>query len=148
MEENRLMLKQQYASILPYLEIWYSVQNLTRFSLVVGNNGVGPAFIKSISIHYKGKIFNGDPAQFLEKVIRAEGDTIRNFSFSRLTAGRVIPAGQEVKLLHIENDAGAINKLINLFVKDTAELEITYESVYKESWQTRGILNPPVKISK
>lgn len=147
-EQNRLMLKQQYASVLPYLEIGYTIHNSRDFSLIVGNNGIGPAFIKDVSIQYKGQNFKGDPEEFLEKVIKAEGDTIPAFNFSRLTTGNVISAGKKVELLSIENDARAFNKLYNLFVKNNAELEITYESVYDESWKTKGIHNPPVKISK
>ena len=146
-EQNQLARKQQYASVLPYLEIWYNHPNSKNFTLVVGNNGVGPAFIKSVSIQYKGTIFQGDPEQFLSKVLNAEGDTIQHFSFSRVNPGRVLPAGQEIHLLNIENDLKSAQKLKEVFGENIAALDIIYESVYEETWQTKGLGNPPIKLT-
>jgi hypothetical protein len=40
---------QQSASVLPHLNQWYSDYN-NAFKFVVGNKGVGPAFIEDVKI--------------------------------------------------------------------------------------------------
>ena len=48
-EENKLIQMQQSASVLPHLNQWYSNYN-NYFKFVVGNKGVGPAFIEDVEI--------------------------------------------------------------------------------------------------
>ena len=145
-EQNQLILKQQYASVLPYLQIGYTTNNLKDFSLIVVNHGVGPAFIKSISVHYKGKTYVGDAQQFAENVINADGDKIKGYSYSRIPPGCVIPAGKSVNLLDINDDVKTTKILLDLFFDNTAELDIVYKSVYDEEWRAKGMANPPVKL--
>src|SRR4051794_40080867 len=78
-EQNQLAHKQQYASVLPYLELAYSIPNSRAFALKLANHGVGPAFIKAIRVHYKGKTFEGDPKDFIVNVRWPQGDSIINF---------------------------------------------------------------------
>ncbi|WP_431137908.1 hypothetical protein, partial [Psychroserpens mesophilus] len=46
-EENRLTQMQQSASVLPHLNQWYSEYD-NNFKFVIGNKGVGPAFIDNV----------------------------------------------------------------------------------------------------
>ena len=48
-EENKLIQMQQSASVLPYLNQWYSEYD-NSFKLILGNKGVEPAFIKDVRI--------------------------------------------------------------------------------------------------
>ncbi|WP_299364398.1 hypothetical protein [Winogradskyella sp.] len=48
-EENKLMQKQQSASVLPYLSQWIS-NSSEGHQIVIGNKGVGPAFIEKVEL--------------------------------------------------------------------------------------------------
>jgi len=134
--EARLLQKQQYASALPYLELVNS-SGADYYRLILVNNGIGPAFISDVRVHYKDKVFSGDHVNFYEKNIYPT-DTI-HFAYANIGPGRVIPAGKEVELITISNSKKDAAKLRKLFGNQTARLEVTYSSVYEETWQLRGI---------
>lgn len=152
-EQNELARKQQYASVLPYLEIWtkYNSGNML-FSLTTVNNGVGPAFIDDVRIVYEGQAYPGDPWLFYQNEITLT-DSI-NVGYSNLTAGRVIPAGEEIDLIFASASFSSEkdqSKLSKWFGRPTekpalARLEITYSSVYGERWVTKGIAAVPEPI--
>ena len=80
------MRKQQYASVLPYLEIWLGTNNKDQlFDLRLLNNGIGPAFIEEIRIVHNGQVYPGDPLSFYRTKIIQE-DTIR-MGFYNITKG-------------------------------------------------------------
>lgn len=61
-EQNELVRKQQYASVLPYLAIQVGTNNGSElFRLTLKNNGVGPAFIDEIRVVYNSQTYVGDP---------------------------------------------------------------------------------------
>jgi FtsP/CotA-like multicopper oxidase with cupredoxin domain len=72
--EARLFQKQQYASALPYLEMWNSGGG-SSYRLLLVNNGVGPAFVRKMGVHYRGKVYNMDHVAFYNKV-RNHADTL------------------------------------------------------------------------
>ncbi|MDJ1504821.1 hypothetical protein [Xanthocytophaga agilis] len=144
--EARLIQKQQYASVLPYLEMWNSSPRESTYKLILVNNGVGPAFIKDIRVHYKGKAYIGDHTDFYQTAIFPK-DTIYSLT-SNVRSGRVIPAGQTIELISIEGSQKDAEKMRNLFGNQTAKLEITYASVYEETWKLSGMENPPQKQDK
>jgi hypothetical protein len=100
--EARLLQKQQYASALPYLELWNS-GNQSDYRLILVNNGIGPAFIQEVKIHYAGKEYRMDHGNFYRKVI-FPSDTM-SFTSTNLVPGRVIPAGQVMELIKVENSS-------------------------------------------
>lgn len=139
-----LLKKQQYASVLPILEVFNSGPTSSEYSLVLLNTGIGPAFIKSMKIHYKDTIYESDPHSFLEKVIFPH-DTME-YIYSHVRPGKVIPAGEKVLLLEVSNSERNALKLRKLFGDEIAKLEITYGSVYDEEWRLIGMDDPSVKI--
>ena len=141
--EARLLQKQQYASVLPYLELWNSGGS-ADYKLILVNNGVGPAFIQQVRVHYQGKVYEMDHSRFYETVIFPQ-DTIR-FGHSNIGVGRVIPAGQQLELIYVTSSEKDRDKLRKLFGEEKAQLEITYASVYEERWQLKGMQDPPRKI--
>ena len=72
--QTDLIRKQQYASVLPYLEIWNSTGG-DSYRLILLNNGIGPAFVEGVNIYYRDTIYQMDPANFLAKEI-VKTDTI------------------------------------------------------------------------
>ncbi len=143
--QTHLIRIQQYASALPYLEMWNSSPTQNQYKLILGNNGVGPAFVKEVKIHYKKKAYPLDPVSFYHQVIWPK-DTIR-FLSSNLNPGQVIPAGHQIELVIVGNSQKYADKLKALFNGDgEAELEVVYSSIYDEVWQKKGMMNPPEKL--
>ena len=141
--EAKLLREQQYASALPYLEMWNSGGE-ADYRLLLRNNGVGPAFIKGVQVRYRGKVYKMDHVAFSDSVI-ARADRVP-FISTNIVVGRVIPAGHEVELIKVVNSPGAGAKLKRLFGSDSAKIEITYASVYDEKWQLKGHEDAPQKL--
>ncbi len=140
--EARLLQKQQYASALPYLEMWNS-GGPTNYRLLLVNNGVGPAFVRNVRVHHRGKVYQMDHVAFYNKVRNPDDTT--DFVTTNINPGRVIPAGREIELLIVTGSREKVKRFRRLFDGDDAEIEITYASVYEEQWRLRGVKNPPQK---
>ncbi|MEQ9405539.1 MAG: hypothetical protein RIM99_18265 [Cyclobacteriaceae bacterium] len=144
--QTNLIRKQQYASVLPYLEMWNSNQGHS-YSYVLMNNGIGPAFIKEVKVHYNDTIYYGDPDHFAFYVIKPK-DSLKNYSYSNIQRGRLIPAGERVNLISVSNDtlnAGILSSWLSH--NDSVQVEIIYESVYGERWSAKGLGKEPVKLN-
>ncbi|MFK7952828.1 MAG: hypothetical protein AB8B73_08270 [Ekhidna sp.] len=150
--QTNLIRKQQYASVLPYLEMWNS-SNQDSYRLVLANNGIGPAFVEDVKIHFEDSTYQMDPAIFLREVISKE-DTINRVRHSNISRGRLIPAGKQINLIEVENDSVNAGKLWYWFsanngaLKDGPEVEIVYRSIYEERWQAfKNSGAEPIKLN-
>ncbi|MEQ8904360.1 hypothetical protein [Ekhidna sp.] len=146
--QTDLIRKQQYASVLPYLEMWNSQPGRPGESYIylLMNNGIGPAFIKEVKIHYKDSVYNHDPASFTFSVIKPI-DSITNVSYSNIKKGRLVPAGEQMELVGVTKDTVNAPILKKWFSdQDVIQVEIIYESVYGERWSARGIASEPMKL--
>ena len=126
------MREQQYASAWPYLE-WQSVYNQEDgYSLFVSNNGVGPAIIKNVEI-----MFDGQQMDNLKSVYDRILETSEYPYLSARVANRVIPAGDQIRLMQI-NDP--MMSELAYYRLDTADFRfrICYESIYGEGWTSSG----------
>lgn len=152
-EENKLIQKQQSASVLPYLHQWYSEYD-NNFKLIVGNKGVGPAFIKKVEIVLdSAKTFNNTNALFDEIFNTSKSlDTIPHIT-SNLLSGFVLPANEDIKLIEIEhkNNIDAFKMVLG---SRHILFKITYEDVYGTQWllsnlnETNNNANTPILLSK
>ena len=149
--QTQLYREQQYASVLPYLEIWNSSKR-DSYQLVLVNNGIGPAFIDTVSIIYDDSVYHMDPAIFLQKVI-IQTDTIRNVGYSNISKGRLIPAGSRIEMLQTKEDSSNTRKLWSWFSgndpkrEKIPDIEIQYSSVYGERWKAQKYgLGQPIKL--
>jgi hypothetical protein len=100
--QTHLIQKQQHASVLPYLEIENSQPDEKTYKLILANNGIGPAFIRKIGIHYQGKFYEYDPANFYGRVYHKQHpeDTL-GFIISNVSPGRLIPANTQIEMILI-----------------------------------------------
>jgi hypothetical protein len=142
--EARLLQKQQYASALPYLELWNSRPSEGIYKLKLINNGVGPAFIKEVKVHYKGKAYKGDHVRFYHTVIPQHERV--PFLNSNVPVGRVIPAGHSVDIISLDGPPAHAKRVYALFGEDKAKIEIVYSSVYDEMWRLVGLEGTPQKL--
>jgi hypothetical protein len=153
-EENKLIQKQQSASVLPYLNQWFSEYD-GNFNLIVGNKGVGPAFIKHVKIVLdSSKIFNNSDDLFKELFkSHKELDTIP-YTTSTLISGFVLPANDDIKLIEIANRSNHVTTFKQILNKTDISFSITYEDVYGTQWvlsnskDEDSSANVPVLISQ
>lgn len=138
--QTSLMKKQQYTSVLPFLSLGNTQVN-ENYSFVLTNNGIGPAFIEKINIHYQDTIFyNSDINEFFNKVIKQE-DTIFNsmgITHSTLRKGMLIPEKETRYMLTLNHEVDDFkNKQIRLreWLNNQIKVEIEYSSIYKEKWR-------------
>ena len=139
--QTKIIHEQARASVYPHLIVARSstIGKGGEFSLYVRNVGIGPAFLKSMEIKYKGKIykeFNNEgeiykmtPYLFLVSILPRE-------NFPNLGTGLaiplVIPAGESERFLNSNNPEKDAKLLTEIF--DEAEIKVCYSSVYKDYW--------------
>lgn len=149
-EENKLIQKQQSASVLPHLNQWYSNSN-EKFQLVIGNKGVGPAFITNVELSLDS-IHKFDNSDDLFKTLfksKKELDTIPYIS-STLIKGFVLPANDVINVIEIHGQNN-IRTFGIVIARTDIQYKITYEDVYGTSWllsseEAKG--NTPILLSE
>ena len=151
--QTHLMRQAQRASVLPYVMIALH-SNDRGVSIVVSNNGIGPALIGDVRIEKSGVATKGDAYDYYTGLYPDSG----RLSVDRLMTGRLVPAGAAVEVLGVSGDAqqraAFLAKVLGTF--DLAEVPpswytalgatqpnkavivITYESVYGERWRVRS----------
>lgn len=148
-EENKLIQMQQSASVLPYLHQWYSEYE-DNYRLIIGNKGVGPAFIKHVEITLDStKNFDNTNDLFNEIFRTTKGfDTIPH-NMSNLVTGFVLPANQDISLIMIEQKQN-INAFKSVLNQRQIAFKIVYEDVYGTQWLLSNFNNEnvPKLISK
>lgn len=144
--QTQLIRKQQYASVLPYLEQWTSDQR-DSYSFLLLNKGLGPAFIKEVKVLYGDSTYEGGPAKFVYDIIKPI-DSVKNYFYGNIKKGMLIPAGERFEMVASENDLKNAGILRSWFSqRDSVTLEIIYESVYGERWVTNGMATEPIKLN-
>lgn len=146
--QTYLIQKQQYASVLPYLMIQPyndgSGEYTTR-ELRLRNNGVGPAFIRSVKTYYQDSVYSQDPSQFYFKSIDHPDSTETAVNNESIFPGYVIPPGKNVLLIGSASEYSA-NTIAKYFTSQKAVFEIDYSSIYDEVWRIRSDDPIPEKI--
>ena len=151
-EENELIRMHQSATVLPYLSTWHN-NNDGKFEVVIGNKGVGPAFIKeakfmAIDLESKDSFFfnNSDYwIGFMEKkseiLDAADGTT------STFTANMLLPQGETKNLVVFYDDTGNEGRLLKTaFKKFKPSFNIVYEDVYGATWMLDSDRDGPIKL--
>jgi hypothetical protein len=129
--QANIMRKQQYASVWPHV-IWdMTISSEEGFYISIYNKGVGPAFIRSTSLTYKGETMS-DPLMYLTKIV-GNIDSLNRWNVS--VDNRVIGAGEEIRLVQLSG-RDIINKLPADVYRDT-EFQICFCSVYEDCWTSK-----------
>lgn len=155
--QTSLTRKHQRASVMPSLEIGYSMNNSDnklKESIWISNKGLGPAFIENVRIISNEKTIETDPYGILSKT-QAKNETTY---FDRLYRGRIIPANDGVTTYEKITDSTSQVILKNYFKfpyeiyqitpdnPEKAIIEIIYKSIYGEKWQIRSDQSTPREI--
>lgn len=133
--QTNLIRKEQYVSVMPYLELESNTVQTKPLKIFLGNTGLGPALIKEVRVHYKGKVFEEDLVNFyLENF--AKGYT----EIEGIRVGELIPANAVITLLESGDDTSheKMVELLTAFGEGEAVFEIVYASIYGEKWILRS----------
>ncbi|HAS42879.1 MAG TPA: hypothetical protein DCS93_20535 [Microscillaceae bacterium] len=147
--QTAMIRKQQRLSVLPYLSLGNYNTGGPNYKLVLKNDGIGPAFIESVEIVYKGKKYPYDLPVFMSKSMPDSIKKIKRMSHSNIYEGQMIPAGTTIPLLAIHNSREDADKLVILLrslKKEGLQLHIIYRSVYEERWRLSFDSTIPEKL--
>ncbi|MCX2719779.1 hypothetical protein [Lentiprolixibacter aurantiacus] len=150
--QTNLMSKQNYLSILPYLQI--STSNNTAegtFSVDISNHGVGPAIIESVKSEMQGEFLDLKEYHdyFWELLVSQDSilDSLKSVSTSTLNKGIAIPANTTYNIFKVnftEEDRPKILRLIELL--ERIPYEIRYKSIQNEHWVINETSEGPQKL--
>ena len=126
-KQTEIMQEQMHASVWPRLFITKNIGN-NSLELIVQNDGVGPAIVKSVEFCVDGIPCN-DWTDVLSKLIKVKDSLVMERSFIN---NRTIPQGNQIRMIRITNKEHI--KLI-LDNYNRISLEICYSSIYKKHWK-------------
>ena len=151
-EENKLMRIQQSATVLPYLDHWYSNVG-SEYRFVLENKGLGPAFITDVQ--FVGiQASDGDSLTFsnnhqLYDFISSQSsffDSISNTKSSLYPNMLLAPKEEKTYYLFSFNSQDQKNRFQDEFYKYFWGYSIRYEDVYGAAWILSSNQSHPVKI--
>ena len=151
--QTNLIRKQQYMSVYPHLNLSNNNTGSLDYEYTLKNEGVGPAFITSIDV------FDGGGKTYMNLVDYVRTKVLRSdsiyFHYFDIYVGKLISSGEEIALFGLLDDAhndgnelkrnivlGA-HKLRTIINNDSLNVNITYKSIYGESWKiTKNSMTP------
>lgn len=142
-KQFELQQQQQFASAMPYLMLSGSFDG-TNIKVNLSNQGLGPAFIEAVRVHYKDTVFeNSDLAKAYPFLKKMDKNISEAKSYSSILAGLLIPSQESIEHLHL-----VVPKELkyDLIIEGFAQLEIEYRSIYNERWRVRGFFGIPERI--
>ena len=150
--QTNLMSKQNYLSILPYLQLSpsHNPEN-NSYSLSVQNYGVGPAIIESVKLQYKGGEYDlKDYDHYLFNFLVSQDpalDSIEGVDKSTINPGMSIPPNTNYRIFEItsaNNYQWFLSRLAS--IEKDLKYEIRYKSIQDEHWKIQNESKGPVKL--
>ncbi len=130
--QTSIMQEQQKASVWPYIE-WESTYNQNDgFKIRVSNNGVGPALITKMKIK-----LNNEVQPNLDSLVSRLVGTTSIPHYKNVFQKKVLPANSSLYLIK-SNDHTWSELLFMACQNNKLEIQICYESVYKDQWVSTG----------
>jgi hypothetical protein len=152
--QTNLMRRQNYISILPYLQISTS-NNVGEFSyeLNLKNHGVGPAIIEKVTMRHRGEEYDladyeNDVFTYL-RAIAPELDSVTHYSNSTLNRGIAIPANSTYMVFRVyesEKDYRMIRESIGRLMSEGLDFELRFKSIQDEHWVIRPDSDGPERV--
>jgi hypothetical protein len=132
--QARIMQKQQYTSVWPYIEWTLTISTIDGIFLSVKNKGVGPAIIKKTELFLDGKPVASARAM-MNELTHGKADSL--WSFTETVDDRVMSPGEELRLFHMKGEE--LLKIDFGIIYNRIAYNITYASVYGECWISSGL---------
>ena len=145
--QTNLIRKQQYMSVLPYLQFANYHNYSPNYKFVLTNKGIGPAIVTSTKISINGKTEEKDLATYLGENINYLRDSI-GFVTSSIYKGMIIAQNESIELVKLDskNRINNSEKLLKMIHNDSLNFIIEYKSIYGEKWRINIKDFIPVKI--
>ncbi|MBT8210860.1 MAG: hypothetical protein KJP14_10065 [Eudoraea sp.] len=150
--QTNLMSKQNYLSILPYLQLSTSNDSENNsFTLGIQNYGVGPAIIESVKLQFRGEEYDlRDYDHYLFNFLNAQDlalDSLTHVDNSTLNPGMAIPPNSNYQIFEVttEQDYKSFLKSFVLLEEDLS-WEIKYKSIQDEHWMIHKDSDGPEKL--
>ncbi len=148
-EQNEMMQKEQYASVMPYLSMRFmGNEEDNRFDLLLNNDGVGPAFIKEINIRYKDSLYQMSIIEFYTNILKIENNNNVKILRSDIGKATVLPANKNISLLTFYTNQNEAFELLGAFGTMDATIEITYASIYDQKWKMKNLKELHIPIER
>ncbi len=130
--QTDLMQEQQKASVWPYVEWQYTYNQNEGFKIVISNKGIGPALITHKRIKLNNKVQPNLDSLIAELVGTSQIPHYKN-DFQK----KVLPANSSFYLVR-STDAKWSELLFMACMENKLEMELCFESVYKDQWISTG----------
>jgi hypothetical protein len=140
--QARIMQKQQYASVWPYIEWDMTISSDEGIYLSVINKGVGPAIIRSTNLTLDEQPLT-HTNEYFEKLL-SNPDTFA-ISYAEVD-NRVLAPGEELRLFHLKDGAVAM-QLYSDSIYTRTGYSICFCSVYDDCWVSKGLIVEPAKCN-
>lgn len=133
-----LTVKQQKASVLPYLALGPSNEG-NQYSVFLQNKGLGPAFIKGFYFQQKDSIYFMDNLFDLYfSLTDNASDSLLDGAYASVYNGMVLAPGESIEIITISGPIKAVAApaqfITNYFGGDSLKFIIEYESVFEDRW--------------
>lgn len=144
--EQQLTREAELKSKMPYVMIANKNYGGPNYAITLFNKGLGPAIIDSFSITTEDTTYQMDLATYFFEVVPGVAE-INSLFYSNLLPGQLVPAGEEIDLISIDNSQEATNELLRLMENSPdIDYQLIYRSVYDERWVLTGEAFFPVKL--
>ncbi len=147
--QTNLIRKQQYKSVYPHLNFVHMHSHSTDYHFALRNQGIGPAFIQSISItDSTGKSYPS-LVNYLKNTTDKKDSILLNYT--DIDVGNLIQEKQVIELIKLSNKSAELktvaraNMLRDKLLSDQLQLSIVYTSIYDEQWTINNKVNIPLK---
>lgn len=152
--QTNLMSRQNYFSILPYLQLSVLDDRADgSYELSLKNHGVGPAILESVVLEYQGerydlKDFDSEMNRLLVR-LHPGLDSVRYTGLGSLNKGIAIPANSTyefISILHSPGNYAVFKPAMDQLVNNGLRYEIRYKSLQEEHWMIHNDSEGPEKV--
>lgn len=142
--QTNLIRKQQYMSVLPYLELGNFGAGTDNYRFILENNGIGPAIITHVEVKNKEGRKYRDIIDYVQDHLTEE-DSV-NFYYSNIVPGRLLPEKERVEIITInDGKESSSDRIYEILHREDLLIEIGFESVYGEQWIVDNRNRYPIK---
>lgn len=155
--QTNLIRKQQYMAVYPHLDVTNYYSFSAKYEYVLQNKGVGPAFIKSISVETGDSTYSSIRAYVNDNI---EPAISINYRYTDFFVGQLVSEKEYLKLFEFppveeleergltEAAVARANQLYEVLNHDSINIAIRYASIYDEVWEISGDSSIPVKVDQ
>lgn len=143
-KQFELEREQQLALVMPYLMLEKGNDDGSKYSIYVTNQGLGPAFVEAVRVHYKDTVIeHSDLFKAYPYLQKADTNISLAQYYSTIAAGRLIASQETIEHLHLTRQK---DMEYDLLTNGDAQLEIEYRSIYNQRWRVTGTDGIPERI--